>query len=193
MFIPASNNPADAWEQVVEARFKSAWDSTEHTARFNCAAHPVRNRAGPRPRRAQPVAKRCSCGRCASRVPRARGVHGLEFRGRGSSGAVRSHRFVVCRGAPARRLRGLASSSAGSLRGFADRHGVGTGGFGRALYRQRILVRVVIALGAAALIIAVRPLSGALIVWTLIGAMILIAALELLQRPTSPEPASLAT
>jgi hypothetical protein len=89
---------------------------------------------------------------------------------------------------PARRLRDLAQSGAAALRSFADRHDVGTGGFGRGLYRQRVLVRVVIALGAAALIITVRPLSGALIVWSLIGAAVLIAALEILQRPTTPEP-----
>lgn len=84
---------------------------------------------------------------------------------------------------PARRVRGAAVAGAASLRRWGDAHGVGTGQVGVQLHRGRVLIRTLIALGAAALIVLHRPLEPALIVWTLVGALVLVAVLEVVQRP----------
>jgi hypothetical protein len=93
---------------------------------------------------------------------------------------------------PARRLRGAAVSGAGALRRWGDAHGVGTGRIGTELYRARVLVRTLIALGAAAIIVLHRPLEPALVVWTLVGALVLVAVLEVVQRPPGSGVASAA-
>lgn len=90
-----------------------------------------------------------------------------------------------------RRLRGLFGSGVAWLRGAAERHGVSTGRTGEVLYAQRVLIRAAIAVIAAAIVLLVRPLTPALIVWTLVVAVLAIIVLELLQRPviTVPEGA----
>jgi hypothetical protein len=82
-----------------------------------------------------------------------------------------------------RRLRAAGGSLANTIRGSAERHRLTTGKFGEWLYRQRVLARVLVALGAAAIVLFVRPLSPALVVWTAVIAVVVIALFEVLQRP----------
>ena len=83
----------------------------------------------------------------------------------------------------ARRLRRLAVRGAGALRRRGDALGIGTGRVGVQLYRGRVVIRTLVALGAATVIVLGRPLEPALVVWTLVGALVLVAVLEVLQRP----------
>ncbi|SFR72500.1 hypothetical protein SAMN05428970_1372 [Agromyces sp. CF514] len=82
-----------------------------------------------------------------------------------------------------RKLRGFVDSGFGAVRGAAAERGLTTGAFGAWLGRQRVLVFSVIALGAVAVILFSRPISTALVVWTIIIALLLVALVELLQRP----------
>lgn len=82
-----------------------------------------------------------------------------------------------------RRLRGLARSAAGGAREFAQDHGVTTGRVGSWVYRQRVLLRAAVAVVASAVIVLTRPLSPTLIVWTLVIALVVVAIIELVQRP----------
>ncbi|KQW07961.1 hypothetical protein ASC66_03135 [Leifsonia sp. Root4] len=83
---------------------------------------------------------------------------------------------------PAVRLRGFVGSGLDSVRTAADRRGISTGGFGVFLYKQRVLVRVLIGVVAAAVLLLSRPLSGATIVWTAVLALLAVLVAELLQR-----------
>ena len=87
---------------------------------------------------------------------------------------------------PAVRLRGGWGRIAAAARDGAAAHGVTTGGFGEQLHRLRPALRTVIALGAAAVIVLHRPLQPALILWTLVGALVAVAVIELLSRPPAP-------
>jgi hypothetical protein len=82
-----------------------------------------------------------------------------------------------------RRLRGFATSGFSWVRISAERHGISTGRFGAWLYAQRVLLRVLIAILAGVIVWFGRPLTTPLIVWTLVLAVVVIAILELLQRP----------
>ncbi|MGO4534562.1 hypothetical protein [Leifsonia sp. 2MCAF36] len=90
-----------------------------------------------------------------------------------------------------RRLRGFFGSGVGWVRQSAERHGITTGRAGEWMYAQRTLLRATIAVIAAVVVLFVRPLSPALIIWTLVLAVLVVAVLELLQRPviTVPEAA----
>jgi hypothetical protein len=81
------------------------------------------------------------------------------------------------------KLRGFADAGFGSVRRAAAERGLTTGSFGAWLGRQRAVVFGVIMLAAVALILFVRPVSTGLVVWTLVIALVLIAIVELLQRP----------
>lgn len=92
-----------------------------------------------------------------------------------------------------RKLRGFVSAGAAALRKVAEKRGLTTGRFGEVLYAQRVLIHAAIAVIAAAVIVFVRPLTTSLIVWTLVIAVVVVAILELVQRPpASPdgEPAA---
>lgn len=89
-----------------------------------------------------------------------------------------------------RRLRGFFGAGVTAARDAAERHGVTTGRVGQWLYLQRALLRAVVAVIAAAIVLFVRPLTPGLIIWTLIGAVVVVAVLELLQRPVATVPAS---
>ncbi|HEY8282418.1 MAG TPA: hypothetical protein VIG28_08030 [Leifsonia sp.] len=91
-----------------------------------------------------------------------------------------------------RRLRGFFGAGATWSREAAERHGVTTGRTGEWIYRQRTLLRTVVAVIAAAIVLFVRPLTPSLIIWTLIGAAVVIGVLELLQRPVITVPESAA-
>lgn len=90
-----------------------------------------------------------------------------------------------------RKLRGFFGSGVTWVREAAERHGISTGRTGEWIYAQRALLRAVVALIAAALVLFVRPLTPPLIIWTLVLAALVIAILELVQRPviTVPENA----
>ena len=90
-----------------------------------------------------------------------------------------------------RRLRGFFGSGVTWVRTAAERHGITTGKAGEWIYAQRVLLRAAVAVIAAAVVLFVRPLTPALIIWTLVIAVVVIAVLELVQRPviTVPEHA----
>ena len=87
-----------------------------------------------------------------------------------------------------RRLRGLASETAGAIRGAAERRGITTGRVGVWMYTRRMLLRAVIAVVAAAVVLLVRPLTIGLTLWTLVIAVVALAILELVQRPVITVP-----
>ncbi|NYJ18650.1 hypothetical protein [Glaciibacter psychrotolerans] len=87
-----------------------------------------------------------------------------------------------------RRLRTFFTSGARITREAAERQGISTGRTGEWLYRQRVLLRVVVAVAAAVAILFLRPLTAGVIIWTLIIAVLVVAILELLQRPVIEVP-----
>lgn len=93
---------------------------------------------------------------------------------------------------PARRLRSLARSAAGQARRFAEERRVTTGRVGEWMYRQRVLVRALVAVVASLVVVFTRPLSPGLVVVTLLLALLALAVAELVQRPAvtavAPEP-----
>jgi hypothetical protein len=90
--------------------------------------------------------------------------------------------------AVSRKLRGFFGSGVDWVREAAERHGISTGRTGEWLYAQRALLRAAVAVIAAAVVLFVRPLTPALIVWTLVIAALVIAVLELVQRPAGAGP-----
>ena len=97
--------------------------------------------------------------------------------------------FLAAPWRPSRAIRRFGDASADSLANFAASHGVSTGGFGDFLRQWRIAIRIGIGVIAAAIIIFVRPLSPALIIWTLVIALLLVVLARLLERPaTRPRP-----
>ncbi|WP_158865524.1 hypothetical protein [Leifsonia sp. AG29] len=91
----------------------------------------------------------------------------------------------------ARRLRGFFGSGVAWVRNSAESHGITTGRTGEWLYAQRALLRAAVAVIASAVILFVRPLTPALIIWTLVIAALVIAVLELVQRPAVAVPQKL--
>jgi hypothetical protein len=89
-----------------------------------------------------------------------------------------------------RRLRALATEGANRIRAAAERRGITTGRVGEWLYAQRVLLRVVVAVAGASIVLFVRPLTPALTIWTLVLAAIVVAVLEILQRPVIIVPAN---
>jgi hypothetical protein len=87
-----------------------------------------------------------------------------------------------------RRLRGFFGSGVGWVRDSADRHGIGTGRTGEWIYAQRTLLYAAVAVIAAAIVLFVRPLTPGLIIWTLVIAALVVAVLELVQRPVITVP-----
>jgi len=82
-----------------------------------------------------------------------------------------------------RRLRAVARSLCAQLRGFGEARNVTTGRVGEWVYRQRTLLRAAVAVVAALVVVVSRPLTPGLIVGTLVAAGLVVAALELVQRP----------
>jgi hypothetical protein len=87
-----------------------------------------------------------------------------------------------------RKLRSLYTDGVAAVRRSAEQHNVTTGRAGEWIYVQRRVWHVVIALGAAAAIILLRPLSGSDIVGTLVVAVIALIVVSLIERPTSADP-----
>lgn len=88
----------------------------------------------------------------------------------------------------ARRLRSLGSATFASLRETAERHRISTGRTGEWLYRWRIPLRIAVAVVCSAILVFNRPLAPAMIVWTAIIGVVVVAALELAARPPRSEP-----
>jgi len=82
------------------------------------------------------------------------------------------------------RLRGAAAFA--GIRRSAERHGISTGATGEWLHRWRLPLRIVIAVGCFAVLVLSRPLATGTIVWTAVVGVLLVAALELLARPSAP-------
>ncbi|MFF1878269.1 hypothetical protein [Leifsonia sp. NPDC058230] len=88
-----------------------------------------------------------------------------------------------------RRLRGFFGAGVTWVREAAERHGISTGRTGEWIYAQRALLRAAVAVIASVVLLFLRPLSAGVIIWTLVIAAVVIAILELVQRPviTIPE------
>lgn len=87
---------------------------------------------------------------------------------------------------PAPAVRSAFVEGGNRLRRVGDSRGISTGSFGRRLGRHRVLVQVLIGLGAAAIILLIRPLSTGQIIWTAVVAVLVLLIVELLQRPPVP-------
>lgn len=82
-----------------------------------------------------------------------------------------------------RSIRSAAASAATSIRTGAGRHGFSTGRFGERLFVLRRPVNIAVAIIAASIVLFVRPLTPAVIIWTAILALVVLALIELIQRP----------
>lgn len=82
------------------------------------------------------------------------------------------------------KVRSAYGSFAQGLRERADSHGLGTAKVGEWLYNQRVLLRVLIALIAAAVLVMSRPISAPVVITTAVVALIVLLVLSLLERPT---------
>jgi hypothetical protein len=101
--------------------------------------------------------------------------------------------WVTGRWGPARRLRGLVGGLNASARTALAARGMDTGRFGLWLGRQRILVRTIVVVLAVLWLLALRPLSAGDVFLVVIVALLVIWALELLQkRPDDAERAAAA-
>jgi hypothetical protein len=90
--------------------------------------------------------------------------------------------------AVSRRLRGFFGAGVTWVREAAERHGISTGRTGEWIYAQRALLRAAVAVIASVVLLFLRPLSAGLIIWTLVIAALVIAILELVQRPVITVP-----
>lgn len=81
------------------------------------------------------------------------------------------------------KLRGFVGSGVTLVRTAAGRRGITTGRFGEWMWRQRVLVRVLIGVVAAAVLLLSRPLHAPIIIWTVVLALVAVLIAELLQRP----------
>lgn len=98
--------------------------------------------------------------------------------------------WLTGRWTPARRLRGLVGGLNASARTALIARGMDTGRFGEWMGRQRILVRTILVVLAVLWLFALRPLSGGDIFLVVIVTLLVMWALELLQkRPDDAERA----
>lgn len=84
---------------------------------------------------------------------------------------------------PARAVRGFADDGFGAIRGSAEAHGITTGRFGEGLHRSRVAVYAAIAVIAALVLLASRPVAVSTVVWTVVLALVAVLLVELLRRP----------
>ncbi|WP_449281945.1 hypothetical protein [Leucobacter sp.] len=84
---------------------------------------------------------------------------------------------------PARAIRGAAESGFSAARTAADRRGIGTGGFGRAIERWRsAIVLATVGIGVLVLFLN-RPISMGGVIGTLIVVLVVLLLVELVRRP----------
>ncbi len=91
-----------------------------------------------------------------------------------------------------RKLRGLYLEGVGNLRRVAERRGVTTGKVGSWLYAQRRVLQMLVALGAVAALLLLRPLTIREIIATLVVVLIVLIVLSIVERPPAPEGAPIA-
>lgn len=84
-----------------------------------------------------------------------------------------------------RRIRAVVHGGAASVRGALERRGLSSGRFGTWLYSRRALLRAAIIVAGAAVVLLVRPLSPALVLWTLVLSLLVVLILEVVERPPS--------
>ncbi|MFO7691213.1 MAG: hypothetical protein R6W83_11790, partial [Cryobacterium sp.] len=85
----------------------------------------------------------------------------------------------------ARALRRVTVDTSARVRASAQESGADTGGFGLWLHRARRYLRIGVAVLAALIVLFVRPLTPAVIIWTAVLALVVILLIELLQRPAA--------
>ncbi|MGF6824703.1 hypothetical protein M2317_003636 [Microbacterium sp. ZKA21] len=90
---------------------------------------------------------------------------------------------------PARKIRRIGQDAENTLRRAAERYGLSTGGFGAFLDKAATALRVIIVLGAVAILFLSRPITIGGVIWTLVGVLVLLLLIEVLRRP---EPATAA-
>ncbi|WP_406246691.1 hypothetical protein ACI7YT_15505 [Microbacterium sp. M] len=91
---------------------------------------------------------------------------------------------------PARKLRQIGQDAENTLRRTAERYGLSTGGFGAFVDKAASALRVIIVLGAVAILFLSRPITIGGVLWTLVGVIVLLLLVEVLRRPAvEPEPA----
>ena len=90
---------------------------------------------------------------------------------------------------PARKIRRIGQDAEDTLRRTAERHGLSTGGFGSFLDRAASALRVIIVLGAVAILFLSRPITIGGVIWTLVGVLVLLLLIEVLRRPEPAVPA----
>jgi hypothetical protein len=86
---------------------------------------------------------------------------------------------------PARSVRSLADDGFGAVRRSAESRGITTGRFGEGLHRYRVAVYAAIAVIAALVLLASRPLAVSTVVWTVVLALVAVLLVELLRRPVA--------
>ncbi|MGK3948329.1 hypothetical protein [Microbacterium sp. K2] len=86
-----------------------------------------------------------------------------------------------------RRLRAVVHGGASSVRGALERRGLSSGRVGTWLYSRRSLLRGAIIVAGAAIVLLVRPLSPALVLWTLVLSLLVVLILEVVERPPSAD------
>jgi hypothetical protein len=86
-----------------------------------------------------------------------------------------------------RRLRAVVHGGAASLRGTLDRRGLSSGRVGTWMYSRRALLRAAIIVAGAAVVLLVRPLTPALVLWTLALSLLVVLVLEVVERPSSDD------
>ncbi|WP_243232819.1 hypothetical protein [Microbacterium sp. CIAB417] len=92
---------------------------------------------------------------------------------------------------PARRIRRIGQDAENTLRRTAERYGLSTGSFGAFLDRAAPALRVIVVLGAVAILFLSRPITIGGVLWTLVGVIVLLLLIEVLRRPADePETAT---
>jgi hypothetical protein len=92
--------------------------------------------------------------------------------------------FLAGGSAAALAVRGAYTRSTAWVRGLGDRHGVGTGAVGVWLDEQRVLVRVVVAIGAALALVLAGHLTPQYVLTVAIVAVLVLGVVQLLSRPS---------
>ena len=86
---------------------------------------------------------------------------------------------------PARALRRIGQDAENTLRGTAERYGLSTGAFGGFLDKAASALRVIIVLGAVAILFLTRPITIGGVLWTVFGVLLLLLLIEVLRRPAA--------
>ncbi|MDQ0646251.1 hypothetical protein QFZ53_000447 [Microbacterium natoriense] len=83
----------------------------------------------------------------------------------------------------ARTLRAHGAALFAAIRLTAEQRGLSTGRTGERIYRWRVILRIIVGAASAAFLLANRPATPGMIVWTAICAIAVIALVELVSRP----------